>query len=110
MLSSWKDVLTDKGYVRVNEHLEVHGHPGVFAVGDIVDWPEQKQAAKAMWHAPVAAANVLSFVQGKPPQKVYKGAPELIMVSLGKVRTSAPVCAGLELNMHCSTAGEGTSG
>ena len=56
MLSSWKDVLTDKGYVRVSEHLEVHGHPGVFAVGDIVDWPEQKQAAKAMWHAPVASA------------------------------------------------------
>ena len=86
MLAGFKNTLTERGFVRVNEFLELRGHPGVFAVGDIIDWPEQKQAAKAMGHASVAAANVVSFVQDRPLKKAYKGSPEMILIPLGKVR------------------------
>ena len=71
----------------MNEFLEVRGHPGVFAVGDIVDWQEQKQAVKSMSHAGVVAANVVSFVRGQPLKKKYGGFPEMIVIPLGKVRS-----------------------
>ena len=54
-------------------------------VGDIIDWEEQKQAAKVGTHASVVAANVLSFVSGQPVKKVYGGSPEIIIVPVGKV-------------------------
>lgn len=81
-----QNVVTSKGTVRVNEFLEVPGHPGVFAGGDIIDWEEQKQAAKAATHAQVLIANVTSFLEGKPLKKAYKGSPELIVIPIGKVR------------------------
>ena len=80
-------MLTSSGTVRVSEFLEVKGHPGVFAAGDIIDWEEQKQAAKAGGHAAVAVANIISFLQGQPLKKAYKGSPELILIPLGKVRS-----------------------
>lgn len=79
-------VVTQSGTVRVNAFLEVVRHPGVFAAGDIIDWEEQKQAVKANTHAGIVAANVLSFLEGKPLKKQYKGSPELILIPLGKVR------------------------
>lgn len=83
------DVVTAQGTVRVNEFLEVPGHSGVFAAGDIIDWEEQKQAAKAGAHAGVVVANVTAFLQGQPLKKAYKGSPEMIMVPLGKTGGSA---------------------
>ncbi|RDX48829.1 FAD/NAD(P)-binding domain-containing protein [Lentinus brumalis] len=77
-------VVNEHGFVKVNEFLEVPGHPGVFAVGDIIDWKEQKQAAKANTHIKVVAANVLSFLQGKPLKQKYKGSAEMILIPLGK--------------------------
>ncbi|TFK82196.1 FAD/NAD(P)-binding domain-containing protein [Polyporus arcularius HHB13444] len=77
-------VVNEHGFVKVNEFLEVPGHPGVFAVGDIIDWKEQKQAAKANNHIKVVAANVLSFLQGKPLKQKYKGSAEMILIPLGK--------------------------
>ncbi|OSC98053.1 FAD/NAD-P-binding domain-containing protein [Trametes coccinea BRFM310] len=79
-----EDVVTAYGTVRVDQHLEVPGHPGVFAAGDIIDWKEQKQAAKANTHASVVAANVINFLEGQPLSKVYKGSWELIVIPLGK--------------------------
>ncbi|KAH9891866.1 FAD/NAD-P-binding domain-containing protein [Cubamyces lactineus] len=79
-----EDVLTRRGTVRVNKHLEVPGHPGVFAAGDIIEWNEQKQAAKASTHATVVAANVASFLERRPYQKIYNGSYELILIPLGR--------------------------
>ena len=80
------DVVTAQGTVRVNEFLEVPGHSGVFAAGDIIDWEEQKQAAKAGAHAGIVVANVTAFLQGQELKKAYKGSPEMILIPLGKVR------------------------
>ncbi|KAI1783571.1 FAD/NAD(P)-binding domain-containing protein [Ganoderma leucocontextum] len=79
-----EDVVTAQGTVRVNEFLEVAFHPGVFAAGDIIDWEEQKQAAKAGSHAGVVAANITAFLQGQALKKAYKGSPEMILIPLGK--------------------------
>lgn len=79
-------MVTERGTVRVNQFLEVPGHPGVFAAGDIIDYPEQKQAAKANGHIKVVAENVVSFLQSKPLKKSYTGSPDMILIPLGKVR------------------------
>ncbi|KAI0629807.1 FAD/NAD-P-binding domain-containing protein [Trametes polyzona] len=78
-----EDVLTPYGNVRVNDNLEVIGHPGVFAAGDITDRKETKQASKAHRHVPVVVANVISYLQGEPPKRAYKGLPESIVITLG---------------------------
>jgi len=78
------DVLTPQGNVKVNPTLEVVGHSGIFAAGDIIDWKEQKQAGKAPTHAGVVAANVLSYLAGKPLAKQYKGSFEGIVIPVGK--------------------------
>lgn len=77
-------VLSDKGYVKTLPTLEVIGHPGVFALGDILDWPEQKQAGKLMFHAGVVVPNLLSFLGGKPQKKLYKGTWEALILSIGR--------------------------
>lgn len=78
-------VLTEQGFVKVKPTLELLDHPGVFAVGDILDWREQKQAGKVGNHAAVVGSNLVSFLTGKPQAKVYKGSMEMIVVPIGKV-------------------------
>ncbi|KAI0770726.1 FAD/NAD-P-binding domain-containing protein [Fomes fomentarius] len=78
------DVLNDSGRVKVNEFLEVAGHPGVFALGDIIDWKEEKQAAKIAGQSAAVIANLYSFLAGVPSKKAYKGSTEAIIIPLGK--------------------------
>lgn len=82
-------VLTETGHVRVKSTLELPEHPGVFAAGDIINWREQKQAGKAPAHAAVVAANVASFLAGRPQTKAYKGSTEMILIPVGKVSPSS---------------------
>ncbi|TFK56637.1 FAD/NAD-P-binding domain-containing protein [Heliocybe sulcata] len=76
--------VNQRGFVQVEPTLQVKSHPGIFAVGDILDWQEAKQFAKIRGHAPVVVANVLAYLEGQPQKKVYKGSPELIVVTNGK--------------------------
>lgn len=78
------DVLASDGCVKVRPTLELPGHPGVFAVGDIIHWRECKQAAKGNAHLAVVAANVLSLLAGQPLKKEYKGSIEMIVIPIGK--------------------------
>lgn len=90
--------MTEQGYVKVEPTLQIRGHPGHFAIGDIIDWREQKQAAKAPSHAAVAAANVASFLNGAPQRSVYKGSVEMIVLPIGKVR-----CVSTSLNCRADS-------
>lgn len=81
------DVLDQRRLVRVKPTFEVVGHPGVFAVGDITDWNEQKQGMKYPLHAEICAPNVLSFLDGRPQTRTYKGSTEIILIPLGRVST-----------------------
>jgi len=79
------NVLTTSGNVKVLPTLQVVNHPGIYAIGDIIDWKEQKQAGKAPGHAAVVAANILSYIAGAPQTKVYKGFfAEMIVIPIGK--------------------------
>ncbi|KAI0329007.1 FAD/NAD(P)-binding domain-containing protein [Cubamyces sp. BRFM 1775] len=79
-----REAVTPQGHVRVSKNLGIPGHPGIFAAGDIIDWPEQKQAHKAVEHVPVVVANVLSYLEGKALREEYKGSPETIVIPVGK--------------------------
>jgi NADH dehydrogenase FAD-containing subunit len=69
----------------VEPTLQLVGHKDIFVIGDIIDWDEQKQAAKANVHANLIVPNVLSVLQDKAAQNKYKGSMEAIFVSNGKV-------------------------
>jgi len=78
------DTLTDRGTVKVKPTLQLVSHPDIYAAGDVIDWAEQKQAAKVAGHAAVIVANILSAVAGETPVTQYKGSFELILVTNGK--------------------------
>jgi len=61
----------------------------VFAAGDIIDWPEEKQFGKTVGQAAVVAANIISYLTNKPLTKEYTGGPEAIILTNGKVGVSA---------------------
>jgi NADH dehydrogenase len=82
------------GRIAVTEHLEVPGHPGVVAVGDVGEFidprtgiaaPATAQAALA--EAPVAAYNLLARRRGRPLRPfVYR--ERGVVVSVGVDRAS----------------------
>jgi NADH dehydrogenase FAD-containing subunit len=76
--------LSGSGYVKVKPTLQLLNHPYIFAAGDVIDWVEQKQAAKAQGHAAVVTANVMSLLGGREASKVYGGAPEMILITNGR--------------------------
>jgi apoptosis-inducing factor 2 len=80
-----EDVVTERGLVRIKPTMQVAGYPGIFALGDIIDFPEQKQLGKYPAHSAVVAANIKSFLNGKQLGKEYKGQGEMIVVTMGKV-------------------------
>ena len=65
--------------VKVTNTLQLESHPNIYAIGDVNDWSEQQQVVKAMKHAEIAAANILSQVKGSLANKKYTNQPELIV-------------------------------
>ncbi|TFK65078.1 FAD/NAD(P)-binding domain-containing protein, partial [Pluteus cervinus] len=79
-----EDVLTPDGRVKVNTNLQVVNHPRIYAAGDVTDWKEQKQIGKYAAHADTVSKNIVQQLAGKQPGIVYKGSPEMILVTIGK--------------------------
>lgn len=75
--------------MKVLPSLQLPSHPNIFALGDLIEWDEQKTAAKAqMGHAPIVAKNVELYLKGvdvSKAGKIYKGSMEMILVSNGRV-------------------------
>ena len=84
-----QDVVTERKFVRVLPTLQLPSHQSIFALGDIIDWKEQKQGFKANGHASVITANILSMLGGSTPTKQYKTGPEIILVTNGRVSFDA---------------------
>ena len=77
-------MLNSRKFVRVRPTLQLQEYTDIFALGDIIDWKEQKQVAKAWGHAGIVAANVDAHLSGRK-LKDYKGSPEMILITNGKV-------------------------
>ncbi|KAF9469863.1 FAD/NAD(P)-binding domain-containing protein [Collybia nuda] len=80
--------LSDRGLVKVRPTLQLLDHPDIFALGDVIDFPEQRQYAKATNHAAVVSSNVLATISGKS-LRPYKGSIEMLVVTIGKARGGA---------------------
>ncbi|KAF9521810.1 hypothetical protein CPB83DRAFT_865217 [Crepidotus variabilis] len=77
-------ILTPSGHIKVHSTLQVKSHPNIFALGDIVDWPEVKTLSKITFgQSAVVIGNVSSFIKGKTLKKIYKGTSEVLAVSNG---------------------------
>jgi NADH dehydrogenase FAD-containing subunit len=72
--------LTDRGLIRVDEHLRVRGSERVFAIGDAADIRESKLAIPAVAQALVAAANARGVLSGGRPRLRYRRLPLRQMV------------------------------
>ena len=77
--------LSATNHVKVLPTFQLPGHTNIFAVGDIIEWQEQRQAAKVAGHTGVVVPNVLDVLAGREPAKTYKGQWEIAVVSLGRV-------------------------
>ncbi|KAB5593020.1 Apoptosis-inducing factor 2 [Ceratobasidium theobromae] len=93
-------VVTTKGTVLVTPELNVKlasGVRNVWAIGDIIEWQEQKMVFKASTaHAPLVAANIIAAIKGTEP-KAYQGKAETILVTLGPKggRVNIPILGGI---------------
>ncbi|KAF6751672.1 hypothetical protein DFP72DRAFT_1071039 [Ephemerocybe angulata] len=58
------NVVIDSGHVKVKPTLQLPSHPHIFAIGDIIDWDEQKSARKGVNQArSVVCPNVVAFLK-----------------------------------------------
>lgn len=82
-------IVTPEGNIRVLPTLRVpltSGKTNVYAVGDVIDWAEQKQLAKIPGHVSVVVPNILAATRNQQPPKVYKGGMEGILLPAGPNR------------------------
>ncbi|PPR02018.1 hypothetical protein CVT24_011141 [Panaeolus cyanescens] len=82
-----EETITRSKTIKVLPTLQLGpNHPRIFAGGDVIDWPEQKQAGKVAFHAAVIAKNIVSMSQGKGAPAIYKGAFDGIIITIGKTQ------------------------
>eukprot|EP00727_Mastigamoeba_balamuthi_P004934 m51a1_g14439 hypothetical protein, erroneous fusion (1084) ;mRNA; f:555747-560437 len=82
MREHFSDCLDAYGRIRVNEYLQVERRRNVFAAGDAVATGEERTAARAVAHAHVVEANILSAIAGKPLAAAHDPADQLPSVVL----------------------------
>jgi apoptosis-inducing factor 2 len=78
-------VLNSRGQIKIKPTFQLESYSNIYAIGDVTNLAEQKQATKAPKHAQIAAANILAQLRGGLPKKTYSGQPELIIITNGKV-------------------------
>ncbi|KAM7467786.1 hypothetical protein LguiB_015348 [Lonicera macranthoides] len=99
MGSSWlkethlQDSIDIHGRLMVDANLRVKGHKNIFGIGDITDIPEIKQGYLAQRHALVAVKNLRLLMAGGNESRmaVYKPAPPIAIISLGRKEAVAQV-------------------
>jgi len=78
--------LNERGQIMVDDHLQVKGLEGVYAMGDVTDLKEVKKAIYVQNHVKVAAKNIAATVRGAAPSATYapKTGDEMMLVTLGR--------------------------
>ncbi|KAM4636660.1 ferroptosis suppressor protein 1 [Discoglossus pictus] len=82
-INTFGDSVAGDGCLRVNEFLQVVGHPNVYAIGDCADLKGPKMAYYAGEHAKVAVINILNSLAEKP-LKTYKSGTLSMLLSMGR--------------------------
>lgn len=80
----------------MTEHLELPGHPGVFGVGDVIEYedPQTKllvpgTAQAAIAEATVVGRNIIARQRGKPLEPfLYRERASLVSVGVGRAAGS----------------------
>ena len=78
--------LEERGFIEVEDSLEVVGHPGVFAAGDVavqVANPRPRAGVYAVRQAPVLARNLAAAAAGRPLESHRPQRRFLSLLSLG---------------------------
>lgn len=57
------DILNEKNEVKVDKHLQVPGHPHIFALGDVAATGGSKLSVSLMGQAPVVAKNIATAIK-----------------------------------------------
>jgi len=78
------ETINHSGLLKITPKMQLQSHPSIFAIGDVIEWQEQKQSAKSDGHVKALVPNVISFLAGQEPTVNYTGSTELILVTLGK--------------------------
>lgn len=78
--------LNERGQIKVDEHLQVKGMAGVYALGDVTDVKEVKKAIYVGNQVPVVAKNIAGRLAGQGPKATYKPktGDEMMFVTLGR--------------------------
>eukprot|EP00092_Neocalanus_flemingeri_P015668 GFUD01016959.1.p1 GENE.GFUD01016959.1~~GFUD01016959.1.p1 ORF type:complete len:376 (+),score=91.40 GFUD01016959.1:233-1360(+) len=76
------DSIDENHRIKVNEYLEVEGHPSMFAIGDCCNTPEHKMAAFAGKHGELVASNIIKEASGQTTSQ-YKQAFVGMLVPFG---------------------------
>lgn len=84
--TDYTNVLNQDGTLRVDEHLQVVGHPHVYAVGDMTDAEEAKRADAARRQARVVIANIANQIDGGDPDVSYQPTKAWVVIPLGPNR------------------------
>ncbi|KIY49041.1 FAD/NAD(P)-binding domain-containing protein [Fistulina hepatica ATCC 64428] len=77
--------LDSNGRVKVKPTLQTVGYDNIFAMGDVTDIKEAKQAAKNQYHVPTVQQNIVAYFEGGK-MKEYTGGREMIVVTVGSQR------------------------
>jgi apoptosis-inducing factor 2 len=73
---------TPEGFIPVDQHLRVPGHPNVFALGD-VSTADAKMAGFAGLQAAVVASNITATISGSDELQTYESMGPVIAVTIG---------------------------
>lgn len=83
MKKYFRDKLNAKGFIKVNEYLQLKGHDNIFAVGDVTDRAEEKTAQNAERQARIAIKNIIALEKNGNLIK-YHSKRKPFVISLGK--------------------------
>jgi len=86
------------GYARISQTLQVHGHPKLFAIGDVADAGVIKAGHTAWNQGTVAADNIIGLINGanEKDMQLYEKTPPMIKVTLGLVHGAAETRKGVD--------------
>jgi len=80
------DTITEAGYVKANEHLQLSGnivYPNIFVAGDVLDVREEKLAQAAESMGSVVVGNIINMERGKKLSTYVSPWSRPVLISLG---------------------------